>query len=163
MRLFHVGTEATAGLRLRQLRREFRRQRPHRVLALLTRTNITCCCAAWDLPIHLVVSERNDPSLQLLPEVWQRLRPLAYRRADVVTANTAGVLSALESMGAWERLALLPNPLPGAPARLWLVDGQRHRLHQRGQVGAAEGAGCVDCSLAQVERSCSGLARHLGG
>ncbi|MEB3246640.1 MAG: glycosyltransferase family 4 protein, partial [Synechococcus sp.] len=116
MKLFRVGTEATAGLRLRQLRREFRRQRPHRVLALLTRTNITCCCAAWDLPIHLVVSERNDPSLQLLPEVWQRLRPLAYRRAEVVTANTAGVLSALESMGAWERLALLPNPLPGAPA-----------------------------------------------
>ena len=115
MQLFRVGTEATAGLRLRQLRREFRRQRPHRVLALLTRTNITCCCAAWDLPIHLVVSERNDPSLQLLPEVWQRLRPLAYRRADVVTANTAGVLSALESMGSWERLALLPNPLPCAP------------------------------------------------
>lgn len=116
MRLFQVGTEATAGFRFRQLRRQFRSQRPHRVLALLTRTNITCCCAAWDLPIHLVVSERNDPSLQLLPEVWQRLRPLAYRRADVVTANTAGVLAALESMGAWERLALLPNPLPGAPA-----------------------------------------------
>ena len=116
MQLFDVGTEATAGLRLRQLRRQFRRQRPHRVLALLTRTNITCCCAAWDLPIHLVVSERNDPSRQLLPEVWQRLRPLAYRRADVVTANTAGVLEALESMGSWDRLALLPNPLPGAPA-----------------------------------------------
>jgi glycosyltransferase involved in cell wall biosynthesis len=116
MQLFRVGTEATAGFRCRQLRRQFRRQRPHRVLALLTRTNITCCCAAWDLPIHLVVSERNDPSLQLLPEVWQRLRPLAYRRADVVTANTAGVLTALESMGPWDRLALLPNPLPGAPA-----------------------------------------------
>ena len=116
MQLFDVGTVATAGLRLRQLRRQFRRQRPHRVLALLTRTNITCCCAAWDLPIHLVVSERNDPSRQLLPEVWQRLRPLAYRRADVVTANTAGVLAALEPMGSWDRLALLPNPLPGAPA-----------------------------------------------
>jgi len=116
MQLFRVGTEATAGLRLRQLRRQFRRQRPHRVLSLLTRTNITCCCAAWDLPIHLVVSERNDPSRQLLPEAWQRLRPLAYRRADVVTANTAGVLSALEPMGSWNRLALLPNPLPGTPA-----------------------------------------------
>ena len=68
MQLFRVGTEATAGLRLRQLRRQFRLQRPHRVLSLLTRTNITCCCAAWDLPIHLVVSERNDPSRQL-PEL----------------------------------------------------------------------------------------------
>ena len=116
MQLFRGGAEATAGFRVRQLRRQFRRQRPHRVLALLTRTNITCCCAAWDLPIHLVVSERNDPSLQLLPEVWQRLRPLAYRRAEVVTANTTGVLSALDSMGTWKRLALLPNPLPAAPA-----------------------------------------------
>ena len=116
MQLFRVGTEATAGLRLRQLRRQFRLQRPHRVLSLLTRTNITCCCAAWDLSIHLVVSERNDPSRQLLPELWQRLRPLAYRRADVVTANTAGVLSALEPMGPWDRLALLPNPLPSMPA-----------------------------------------------
>ena len=116
MQLFRVGTEATAGLRLRQLRRQFHLQRPHRVLSLLTRTNITCCCAAWDLPIHLVVSERNDPSRQLLPELWQRLRPLAYRRADVVTANTAGVLSALEPMGPWDRLALLPNPLPSMPA-----------------------------------------------
>ena len=68
MQLFRVGTEATAVF-VRQLRRQFRCQRPRRVLALLTRTNITCCCAAWDLPIHLVVSERNDPSLQLLPEV----------------------------------------------------------------------------------------------
>ena len=123
MQLFRVGTEATAGLRLRQLRRQFRRQRPHRVLSLLTRTNITCCCAAWDLPIHLVVSERNDPSRQLLPELWQRLRPLAYRRADVVTANTSGVLSALEPMGPWEWLALLPNPLPGAPAPAVGSDG----------------------------------------
>ena len=123
MQLFRVGTEATAGLRLRQLRRQFRRQRPHRVLSLLTRTNISCCCAAWDLPIHLVVSERNDPSRQLLPELWQRLRPLAYRRADVVTANTSGVLSALEPMGPWEWLALLPNPLPGAPAPAVGSDG----------------------------------------
>ena len=115
MQLFHVGAEATAGLRFRQLRRQFRSQRPRRVLSLLTRTNITCCCAAWDLQIHLVVSERNDPSRQLMPELWQRLRPLAYRRAEVVTANTTGVLSALEAMGPWERLALLPNPLPGAP------------------------------------------------
>ena len=115
LQLFRLGTEATAGLRLRQLRQHFRRQRPHRVLALLTRTNIICCCAARDLPIHLVVSERNDPSRQLLPEVWQRLRPLAYRRAEVVTANTTGVLSALEPMVPWTRLALLPNPLPGVP------------------------------------------------
>jgi len=38
---------------------------------------------------------------------------LYYRRADVVTANTAGVLDALQVMGRWKQLDLLPNPLPG--------------------------------------------------
>jgi len=31
----------------------------------------------------------------------------------VVTANTEGVLHALQEMGTWQRLDLLPNPLPG--------------------------------------------------
>ena len=68
--------------------------------------------AAWDLPIHLVVSERNDPRLQRMELLWRWLRCLCYRRADVVTANTEGVLEALQEMGAWQRLELLPNPLP---------------------------------------------------
>jgi glycosyltransferase involved in cell wall biosynthesis len=43
---------------------------------------------------------------------WRWLRCVYYRRADVVTANTEGVLEALQEMGDWQRLELLPNPLP---------------------------------------------------
>ena len=100
--------------RLRQLLQE---HRPKRVLALLSKTNILCCAAAWDLPIHLVVSERNDPRLQRMDRLWSRLRHLYYRRADVVTANTEGVLAALDEMGSWKRLELLPNPLPAGVLR----------------------------------------------
>jgi len=88
-------------------------QRPKRVLALLTKTNILCCAALWNQPVHLVVSERNDPRRQRLERPWSRLRRLYYRRADVVTANTEGVLDALQVMGRWKQLDLLPNPLPG--------------------------------------------------
>tara|TARA_B100000085_G_scaffold8864_1_gene7775 strand:- start:814 stop:1710 length:897 start_codon:yes stop_codon:yes gene_type:complete len=100
------------GERYRLLRDVLLMHRPKRVLALLSKTNILCCAAAWDLPIHLVVSERNDPRLQRMELLWRWLRCLCYRRADVVTANTEGVLEALQEMGDWQRLELLPNPLP---------------------------------------------------
>ena len=106
--------EGLGGLRYRRLRALLQQQRPKRVLALLTKTNILCSAALWDLPIHLVVSERNDPRLQSIDRLWSRLRCVYYRRADVVTANTEGVLEALQAMGPWQRLALLPNPLPTA-------------------------------------------------
>ena len=115
-RLFERGASSLGGERLRHLRALIVRERPQRVLALLTRTNILCCLATWDLPIHLVVSERNDPALQKLDRVWDLLRRLCYRRADVVTANTEGVIQSLSRMGCWRRLELLPNPLPMALA-----------------------------------------------
>jgi glycosyltransferase involved in cell wall biosynthesis len=125
-------------LRLRDL---FATERPRRVLALLTRTNILCCNAAWDLPIHLVVSERNDPDRQKLKGLWPRLRLVHYRRADVVTANTEGVLRALQAMGRWQRLELLPNPLPAGVGRGGAIDPEPRRpellavarlVHQKG-------------------------------
>ena len=103
---------SVGGLRYCRLRELLVEHRPRRVLALLTKTNILCCAAAWDLPIHVVVSERNDPRLQSMDRLWRRLRTIYYRRADVVTANTEGVLEALRGMGTWQRLELLPNPLP---------------------------------------------------
>ena len=103
---------SAGGLRYARLRALLVEQRPRRVLALLSKTNILCCAAAWDLPIHLVVSERNDPRLQRMDRLWRWLRRVYYRRADVVTANTEGVLEALQEMGSWRRLELLPNPLP---------------------------------------------------
>ena len=103
---------SAGGLRYARLRALLVDQRPRRGLALLSKTNILCCAAAWDLPIHLVVSERNDPRLQTMERLWRWLRRVYYRRADVVTANTEGVLEALQEMGTWRRLELLPNPLP---------------------------------------------------
>ena len=112
VRLLNWCMRGTGGVIYRRLRELMLEHRPRRVLALLTKTNILCCAAVWDLPIHLVVSERNDPRLQRLDRLWSRLRCVYYRRADVVTANTEGVLQALQEMGHWQRLDLLPNPLP---------------------------------------------------
>ena len=123
--------EGLGGLRYRRLRALLQQQRPKRVLALLTKTNILCSAAVWDLPIHLVVSERNDPRLQSIDRLWSRLRCVYYRRADVVTANTEGVLEALQAMGPWQRLALLPNPLPTA---LTLQDSHKPPVDREAEV-----------------------------
>jgi glycosyltransferase involved in cell wall biosynthesis len=90
------------------------RERPERILALLTRTAMLACQASWDRNLHLVVSERNDPLLQRLGFPWARLRPLLYKRADRVTANTNGVVASLGPALGLKGVTLLPNPFPKA-------------------------------------------------
>ena len=123
--------EGIGGLRYDRLRKLMQKERPRRVLALLTKTNILCAAAVWDLPVHLVVSERNDPRRQRLDHLWSHLRRIFYRRADVVTANTEGVLEALQAMGPWKRLDLLPNPLPGG---LSVVEREEQSNHRQREV-----------------------------
>ena len=85
---------------------------PRRVVSFLSRTNMRICSALWWRDCHLVVSERNDLRKQQLPFPWPRLRRLLYRRADVLTANTSGVMDSLVPLFQVRQLALLPNPLP---------------------------------------------------
>lgn len=100
------------GPRALLLRRHWQSQPPRRVLAFLSRTNLISCLAMSTLPGHLVVSERNDLRSEDLPLSWRRLRPLLFRRADVVTANSAGTLESLALLGLPQPPVLLPNPLP---------------------------------------------------
>ena len=85
---------------------------PRRVVSFLSRTNMRTCSALWWRDCHLVVSERNDLRKQQLPFPWPRFRRLLYRRADVLTANTTGVMESLVPLFQARHLALLPNPLP---------------------------------------------------
>ena len=95
-----------------ELERLLQCHRPRRVVSFLSRTNMRICSALWWRDSHLVVSERNDLRKQQLPFPWPRFRRLLYRRADVLTANTAGVMDSLVPLFQARQLALLPNPLP---------------------------------------------------
>lgn len=111
-RLLRWCVEGISGPPSRVIAHHLQTQSPKRVLAMLSRTNMLCCSALWMESCHLVVSERNDLRLQRLPFPWPRFRRLLYRRADVITANTSGVLESLTPLFAERQVSLLPNPLP---------------------------------------------------
>jgi GalNAc-alpha-(1->4)-GalNAc-alpha-(1->3)-diNAcBac-PP-undecaprenol alpha-1,4-N-acetyl-D-galactosaminyltransferase len=96
------------------LRRTIRKVEPDAVLAFLTQTNILTVLATRGLNVHTVISERNDPRRQRHRPRIELLRRLVYRRADVVTANSRGALTALEALVPKDKLAFLPNPLMAA-------------------------------------------------
>lgn len=104
-------------------------------VAFVGRTAIRAVLAAQNLPVRLVVAERNDPSRQKLGPPWDLLRRLLYRRAHLVTANSRGALTPLAAFVPRRKLAFAPNPLPpppeGPPAahrgRLFLAVGRLHR------------------------------------
>ena len=81
------------------------------VLSVLGTSNIMTVAASAGLPHRTVISERNDPSKQRLDPPWEDLRPLLYRGADVISANTGGALDAMREYCPAEKLRLAPNPL----------------------------------------------------
>jgi glycosyltransferase involved in cell wall biosynthesis len=103
------------GRRTLWLRRTIRKVNPDAVLSFLTQTNILTVLATRGLATYTVISERNDPRLQRHRARVERLRHIVYPWADVVTANSKGALTALESFVPEHKLAFLPNLLAASP------------------------------------------------
>jgi glycosyltransferase involved in cell wall biosynthesis len=81
------------------------------VISFIGSTNILAILASIGLGHRIIISERNDPARQSLGRLWDALRKLFYRRANLVVANSR---SAIESMAAYvprEKMLWLPNPL----------------------------------------------------
>lgn len=97
--------------RILSLRAVFRQHKPPVVISFLGATNIQTVLAAYRLPCKVVISERNDPALQALNPPWERLRPIVYPRADMVTANSLGAVESLGAYVAAKRLRQVQNPL----------------------------------------------------
>jgi GalNAc-alpha-(1->4)-GalNAc-alpha-(1->3)-diNAcBac-PP-undecaprenol alpha-1,4-N-acetyl-D-galactosaminyltransferase len=99
--------------RLTALRRAIRAAAPDTVLSFVTRMNILTLMACAGLPIHLVVSERVDPSSHSEGIVWNVLRWWTYQRAARVVVQTE-VIARWFRARLWhaERVAVIPNPAP---------------------------------------------------
>lgn len=85
--------------------------RPDVVISFVGTTNILTLLACTGLGVPVVISERNDPARQSLGRAWDVLRRLLYRRAAVVTTNTAAAVAAMSRYVPASKLSLVPNPL----------------------------------------------------
>lgn len=79
--------------RILGLRRVFARLKPDVILSFLTRTNVQSLMAALGIDVPVIVSERNNPAMQVVGPNWNRLRSLFYPRAHGLVVMTSGALS----------------------------------------------------------------------
>lgn len=94
--------------RARVLREALRTSMASRVLSLVVETNVLTVLATRGLGIHLVVSERNDPTREPLRRPWMFLRRWTYRYADAVTAISPGSVDELARYVPRDRLQVIP-------------------------------------------------------
>ncbi len=97
--------------RILAIRRALKKVNTKVILSFIASTNILVVLASFGLSPRVVISERNDPERQPLGWMWRRLRQLVYRWADVVTANSKGVLHSMRPYVPDHKLALVPNPV----------------------------------------------------
>lgn len=81
------------------------------VVSFIGSTNLMTILASRGLGRKVVISERNDPERQRLEQPWNWLRPILYKRADIVTANTMHALKTMRQYVQPEKLVFVPNPL----------------------------------------------------
>jgi len=65
-------------LRLKKIRNAIKNLKPNVVISFMSETNIDVCFAMTGLKIPLIVSERNDPSIDPSSKIKQYMRKLAY-------------------------------------------------------------------------------------
>ena len=108
----HLFSAVSANLsRVSKLRKALKRSGSRKVIGFIGPTNILVILASMGLGMQVVISERNDPARQSFGRMWDKLRVLLYRRADLVTANSAGALKTLSLFVESDKLLLVPNPV----------------------------------------------------
>ncbi len=100
--------------RIFKLRKMLKQAEATVVISFLPVPNIVSILATWGLGLWLVISERNDPQRQLLPYPWEILRKRLYRYADIITVNSKGAGTYLQTYVPEEKIRYIPNPAPVA-------------------------------------------------
>jgi glycosyltransferase involved in cell wall biosynthesis len=100
---------------LLSMRRLIRELAPDGVLSFIDVTNVLVLIASLGLPARIVVAERVDPATNNTLSLWWRLmRPMAYRQASLVVAQTREIAVWMESH--WRAsITVIPNFLRSMP------------------------------------------------
>lgn len=92
------------------LRRLFKRSRPDVVLSFLTKINVLSVAASAGLKIPVIISERNNPSVQRAHPFWANAWKIAASRASAIVLQTDAI-KALYPANIQKRAVVIPNPV----------------------------------------------------
>jgi GalNAc-alpha-(1->4)-GalNAc-alpha-(1->3)-diNAcBac-PP-undecaprenol alpha-1,4-N-acetyl-D-galactosaminyltransferase len=107
-----------------KLRRLISDRKPDAVLSFIDASNVLTIIASAGLHARVVVSERTNPGQYLtISSVWRFLRPLTYRWATAVVAQTTDAARWLES-----HCRVLPFVIPNSIRRMAHVEVSRSPL-----------------------------------
>jgi GalNAc-alpha-(1->4)-GalNAc-alpha-(1->3)-diNAcBac-PP-undecaprenol alpha-1,4-N-acetyl-D-galactosaminyltransferase len=104
--------------RIRRLRQAIRNSQPDVILSFCDVTNVLTLLSTRGLSAPVVISERSDPALQLIPWPWSRLRPKLYRSATTIIALTT---TSAQTLARWSRT--VPIVIPSAVDKPPCSDG----------------------------------------
>lgn len=118
--LFRLGLPAASGglpaqiantaRRIKALERVYREFEPDVVISFLTKANIMSILAARRSKVPVIISERNNPTLQNFNPLWRAARAYTYPKAfSFVTMTNGAAMYFPEAQR--PRLALIPNPV----------------------------------------------------
>ena len=81
----------------------------NQIFSFISTTNILSIIANIGLKNNLIISERNDPEIQNISNVWIILRKIFYRFANKVTANSKKACAYLEKFVSKKKIFFIPN------------------------------------------------------
>lgn len=92
------------------LRKAVRESRPDVVISFIDQVNVLTLLATFGLDLRVIVSERIDPNVYRISNVWKCLRWFVYPRADRIVVQTRGALAYFlpKFQG---RAVVIPNPV----------------------------------------------------
>lgn len=101
--------------RMQTLRKAISDRKPDVVISFMDKTNVLTLLATPGLKVPVVVSERSDPRMQTMGQIWEQLRWWSYRMATSIVVQSKGVLDYFNHK-IKSSIYIIPNPVLSAIA-----------------------------------------------
>lgn len=96
--------------RIKAIEQVYRQYNPDVVISFLTKANIMSILAARGLGLPVIISERNNPTLQTFNAFWRRARAYTYPKAFSFVTMTKGAAE-YYPQSQRPRTTIIPNPV----------------------------------------------------
>lgn len=133
------------------IRQGIRNSRPQAVISFIDQMNIVALFVSIGLKIPIIVSERTDPFMVPLGNIWKKLRKLLYPWAAAVVVQTERAREYF-SERIQKRITVIPNAVPGPPEKIDKRNNSEPMLVAMGRLSPEKGYDILFQAFALVHK-----------